>query len=220
MIEVQGIFKCTFMDIFMYLCQVALNPGFFASFVVALFLLTQGTFYACQLLFILFMISMSNSLLKFEYAEPRPFWYEDVEVFGRCSHQYGMPSGHMNGYVAAFGYLLHVFISYRKGLSGKSWSDKWSIVATALFFVFLLLCAMCRIYLGKHFIYQVFYGSMYGAVLCMMFIILDKVMAYQMEHCDQRWSIVIYSAIPIGLQLLALLQYTQHELQITPQQNQ
>ena len=100
----------------------------------------------------------SANLLKSYFLDFRPcfsdysYLLDDKgQLLNQCSATLtGMPSNHSANFFAGSFFLLTIFKINRYSL---------------IFFIVSCFVAISRIYLGKHFPYQVFAGSTYGAIL-------------------------------------------------------
>lgn len=100
-----------------------------------------------------------NSILKFAFQWPRPFW-----VSSRVSNLaegtgFGFPSGHAQNATSIW------------GLIGSSVKNAWFRVAVILL---IILIGVSRILLGVHFTHDVLAGWLVGAVLLWVFLKLEK----------------------------------------------
>lgn len=101
-----------------------------------------------------------NSVLKFVFQWPRPFW-----VSSRVSNLaegagFGFPSGHAQNAASIWGLL---------GSSSKKIWFRWSIV------LIIFLIGLSRIVMGVHFTHDVLAGWLTGLVLLGLFLKLEKV---------------------------------------------
>jgi len=101
-----------------------------------------------------------NSLLKFIFHAPRPYWYDiRVRLLGNPEHQFGIPSGHGQNAVVIWG---GVAASLK-----RQWA--WIIAGILTFFI-----GVSRIYLGVHFPVDVYVGWGLGFILLLFFLSLEK----------------------------------------------
>ncbi|WP_040702441.1 phosphatase PAP2 family protein [Nocardiopsis ganjiahuensis] len=114
-----------------------------------------------------------NNLLKSVFYGSRPYWF-DALVTGYSHHgSFGMPSGHSQAAVVAYGYL---------GAKSGRRSLLWAAVAV------IALVAFSRIYLGAHFISDVVVGLLVGgAVLWAVLRYEDRVLAWWRSLDTVRW---------------------------------
>lgn len=106
-----------------------------------------------------------NFILKLPFTGPRPYWLSaDVNPLWAES-SFGLPSGHAQHAVAVWGSIA-AYLRHR-------WA--W---ATALFL--MLMIGLSRVYLGAHFIQDVFAGWLIGALLLWLFL--------RWSHPVARWA--------------------------------
>lgn len=100
-----------------------------------------------------------NSLLKFSFQWPRPFWVTTkVHNLAEASG-FGFPSGHAQNAAGIWGLLA--------ATTRKSWI-RWSAI------VVILLIGLSRIVLGVHFTHDVLVGWLVGVLLLWLFLKLEK----------------------------------------------
>jgi len=103
-----------------------------------------------------------NSLLKFSFQWPRPFWVTPkVHNLAEASG-FGFPSGHAQNAAGIWGLVA--------ATTRKSWI-RWSAV------VVILLIGLSRIVLGVHFTHDVLIGWLVGGLLLWLFLKLEKPIA-------------------------------------------
>lgn len=104
--------------------------------------------------------SALNTALKLVFQDPRPFW-TDPGVKGReVLTSYGMPSGHAQGAIVAYG--LASTRTRRRAL----WAAALAVVA---------LVGVSRVYLGVHSVGQVLAGYAIGAALLAGALLLEPI---------------------------------------------
>lgn len=105
----------------------------------------------------LFLLSVAvNNILKNTFRQPRPFWL-DPGVQQAEAEGYGLTSGHVQNATAVL-FLL------------ASWAKRGWVWVPAGLFIFLM--AVSRVYLGVHFLQDVFFGFWVGLLLLLLFLIL------------------------------------------------
>jgi membrane-associated phospholipid phosphatase len=105
----------------------------------------------------LFLFSVAvNNILKNTFRQPRPFWL-DPSVQQAEAEGYGITSGHVQNATAVL-FLL------------ASWVKRGWVWLPAALYVFLM--AVSRVYLGVHFIQDVFFGFWVGLLLLVIFLVL------------------------------------------------
>lgn len=105
-----------------------------------------------------------NGLFKSLSYSPRPYWY-DPRIIGYHHHSgFGMPSGHSQAAVVAWGYP-----AIRSGRRAAMWAAA----------VVVLLVAFSRVLLGAHFIGDVVVGLALGILILWLFLRYeDRVLAW------------------------------------------
>src|SRR5258706_4551949 len=103
------------------------------------------------------ILAASNNLkpiLKMFFTGPRPYWMSaKIQAFVAES-SFGIPSGHAQDAVAVWGTLAFG--------TRKRWA--WAAAVTLAFFI-----GFSRLYLGAHFVHDVFAGWFIGALLLWVF---------------------------------------------------
>ena len=99
-----------------------------------------------------------NGFFKVTFAGPRPYWFEStVEgVIGESS--FGIPSGHAQIAASVWGYLAALI-------------KKRGFTIAALVIIFLI--GLSRLFLGVHFLRDVVFGWLIGALLVLLFVKLE-----------------------------------------------
>lgn len=125
--------------------------------VVVLFI---GTRRGLRLAWFVSLAALSNTLLKWLWAEPRPYWTSDAITASRATPGFGMPSGHAQGAVALwFGLWLAV------GRSATGGRGLWLLLTAVVFIVFT---GISRVYYGVHSVSQVLVGFGFGIALTLL----------------------------------------------------
>lgn len=102
----------------------------------------QGT----TLLYLIAVSLLSNLLFKHLFAQPRPYWFDPALQLG-TEPSYGLPSGHVQAVSLSFFYLA------------SQWRRDW---LWGLAFGFVGLMMLGRLYLGVHFLQDVWLGAVLG----------------------------------------------------------
>jgi len=150
-----------------------------------MFIVVIGLFYWCidrglgaRLLLLLSLSDFSNGLLKWVLHLPRPYWIDPNVKALSTEISYGLPSGHAQSSLTAYGYLA------------TSLKKRWAWVAAS---VLILSVAFSRVYLGVHFFTDILGGWFTGALILLAFT--------QLEPRVTRWI----APKSIGVQLAALV---------------
>lgn len=100
---------------------------------------------------IFYMLSGSlNSIFKFLFHAPRPYWVSDQVKAFTIEASFGLPSGHAQNAVVVFGSLIRTI------------RQKWYAYVVV---ILALLIGLSRLYLGVHFLGDVLAGWAIGAVI-------------------------------------------------------
>jgi len=131
-----------------------------------------------------------NSLLKFSFQWPRPFWVTSqvnnlVETTG-----FGFPSGHAQNAAGIWGLLA--------ASTTKKWI-KWTAISA------IPLIGISRIILGVHFTHDVLAGWIVGALLLLAFLKFEKSITNWFKNKNLVWQIVALVLITSLFILPALL---------------
>jgi membrane-associated phospholipid phosphatase len=119
-----------------------------------------------------------NSILKFAFQWPRPFWVSTQVTRYTEGTSFGFPSGHAQNAASVWGLL------------GSSTQKKW---IRGIFVLVIFLIGLSRVVLGVHFTHDVLVGWLVGALLLWVFLKLEKGVA--------AW----FRSKSLPIQILALL---------------
>lgn len=100
-----------------------------------------------------------NSILKFAFQWPRPFWVSSQVTNLAEGTGFSFPSGHAQNAASIWGLL---------GSSSKKIWLRWTIV------LIIFLIGLSRVVVGVHFTHDVLAGWLTGAVLLWLFLKLEK----------------------------------------------
>ena len=100
-----------------------------------------------------------NSILKFAFQWPRPFWVSSEVSNLAEGTGFGFPSGHAQNAASVW------------GLIGTSTQKKWFRWVVVLI---IFLIGFSRIFLGVHFTHDVLVGWLVGAILLWLFLKLEN----------------------------------------------
>jgi membrane-associated phospholipid phosphatase len=118
-----------------------------------------------------------NAILKYTFAQPRPYWIEpNIQAFEK-SISFGMPSGHAQ---SACGVVL-LFLLYRLGWV---WGMLW-----------VLLMALARVVLGVHSVAQVLVGMTLGMLMVAWFHFKPSIIAKFFEKKWIQWTLIMTAFI-------------------------
>lgn len=119
-----------------------------------------------------------NSILKFAFQWPRPFWVTSQVTNLAEGTSFGFPSGHAQNAASIWGLI---------GTSVRKKWFKWIVV------LIIFLIGFSRIVLGVHFTHDVLVGWLVGALLLFLFLKVEKAVA--------EW----FRANSLLIQILALI---------------
>jgi membrane-associated phospholipid phosphatase len=119
-----------------------------------------------------------NSILKFTFQWPRPFWVSSKISNFAEGGGFGFPSGHAQSAASVW------------GLIGSSTQKKW-FRWIVLLIIFLI--GLSRVVLGVHFTHDVLVGWLVGAILLWIFL--------KLENSVTAW----FKARSVPVQILALM---------------
>ena len=102
-----------------------------------------------QALLILIAVDLVSASLKLLFHQPRPYWIGGVKDLAEEA-TYGIPSSHASDSLAVGGYLAYH--------SNQTWFRLATVVV--IFFI-----GLSRLYLGVHFLQDVLFGWLIGAVV-------------------------------------------------------
>lgn len=140
--------------------------------------------------------SAVNTMLKWIFSLPRPYWV-DPRVEGLAlSTNFGFPSGHAQSAMAAWGRLIHWI------------RQRW---ATILFGALILLISVSRWYLGVHYPADTIGGWIVGLALVWLFVKFEgPVSSYLTRQPIPQQVILVFLAsvvmVALGFGLLAITQ--------------
>ena len=109
-----------------------------------------GTRFGLRLAWVFLLAALSNSVLKWLWAEPRPYWGSESVSALRATAGFGMPSGHAQVATAFWGGLAWLLRDRRV----------WCFAIAAIFFT-----GVSRVYYGVHSPAQVLVGWGLGIAL-------------------------------------------------------
>ena len=124
--------------------------------VLQMVILFAGTHRGLRLAWFVGIAALSNTLLKWLWAEPRPYLITDAFEATRAATGFGMPSGHAQGATALWLGLV-LALGEPSSKRGRSF---W-LIAVAL--IFVVFTDLSRVFFGVHSVSQVIVGTALGA---------------------------------------------------------
>lgn len=136
--------------------KVITNMGSEQFFMLAIPILywTINTRIGLRFGFMLLISNGVNTMIKFLFHQPRPFWVNSEVKAMVEEGSFGLPSGHSQNAASIWGIFAHSI--------NKTW-------VTALILLFILLTGISRIYLGVHYLTDVLTGWLIGFILLALF---------------------------------------------------
>jgi membrane-associated phospholipid phosphatase len=134
-----------------------------------------------------------NSMAKSLAHQPRPFQYDPAVKMIVDAKGGGFPSGHTQGTVVVWGYLMSRF---RK---------RWVWVIGAFMMVFVPLS---RVYLGVHFPTDLLGGYVIGAILLLLWLRLEPPVEKWLAERDVVWQLGAAVGAPLFLILIFIARET------------
>jgi undecaprenyl-diphosphatase len=151
--------------IFTYITYFGTSQVVIAFLVAVTFILiiNQKSRYIIPLLISTIGASVSVYISKIAFHRPRP----DIAIYYEPS--YSFPSGHATIAVALYGFVAYLIIHFLKSTKQK---------LNTLFFalIFILLIGISRIYLGEHYLSDVYSGYLLGFLWLIIGIAITKVL--------------------------------------------
>ncbi|MFD0905678.1 phosphatase PAP2 family protein [Actinomadura sediminis] len=137
---------------FMHAVSAAGSAAFYVPLLVVLYWCAAPRLAARGAVLLLLSATL-NTLLKLVFHDPRPFW-TDPSVEALAAHSsFGMPSGHAQNGIVAWGFLA---------------SQARRPVPWAGAVVMIVLIGVSRVYLGVHSVWQVLAGWAIGGALLLL----------------------------------------------------
>ncbi len=117
-----------------------------------------------------------NNILKMTFGLPRPYWIsKDIKAYA-WRPTFGLPSGHAQNALVIWG-----------GLS--IWLRKRWLTITCI--LLILLISVSRLYLGVHFPLDILGGWLFGAILLVCFVKLEKPIGQRLSALKPGIQILI-----------------------------
>lgn len=127
-----------------------------------------------------------NGILKFAFHTPRPYWVDAHIKAYAAESSFGLPSGHAMNAITVWGVMAAGF--------KKRWLTILSILV-------ILLIGISRMYLGVHFLSDILTGWLFGGLLLILFLILEKPFTTWFSRLSMPFQLVFC----LGMSLLLLL---------------
>lgn len=131
-----------------------------------------------------------NATLKLAFHSPRPYWVNERVMALAAETSFGNPSAHAQNAVVVWGLLA--------GWIRKTWG--W-IVAVLL----MLMIGLSRIYLGVHFLSDVFTGWLAGALLLWAILRLERPTLAWLSRRNMGQQVLIALAASLAMIILGVL---------------
>ncbi len=130
-----------------------------------------------------------NSMLKFLFHLPRPFWFDANVKSLSIETSFGLPSGHSQNSASLWGMLAAS--GRKKGL--------WIASILIVFFI-----GLSRLYLGMHFLHDVLAGWLVGVILVSLYLVLERPVANWIRQKSLPFQLVVIFIFSILLIVLGL----------------
>jgi membrane-associated phospholipid phosphatase len=132
---------------------------------------------------ILLLSGHINGVLKVVFHSPRPFWYSQEIKTLSTETSFGMPSGHSMNTASIWGLAAYLF------------KKRWFVILSG---IVIFLVGFSRLVLGMHFIRDVISGWIFGLLLLIIFIKLDRPVTQWIlskKLSSQIWLVIITTMI-------------------------
>ncbi len=190
-----------------WLQQHANWPGFFDFFsdtagpvgwwvLLQLVIVLIGTRRGLRLAWLLCVAIVANTLMKWLWAEPRPYWIDDTINPLRATPGFGMPSGHAQGATA---------------LAVGVWLLLRGRILLAFVLAFILFTGLSRIFYGVHSVAQVLVGTAFGVGLSMLVwrVLPELEMRFRRRALGARAGLAAAAVAVVGLLSWLVFSYRQ-----------
>ena len=150
---------------------------------------TIDTGLGLRVLYVLITVDSFGMYFKHLFHQPRPYWKGEVEGLSQET-SYGIPSTHASDSLAVWGYVA-------------LWVKKtWVWILTT---VIVLLIGISRLYLGVHFLHDVLFGWILGAIVLFVFIKNEKRVVRWWVKYPVSIQIFLGFLLSVGMVLVGLL---------------
>jgi membrane-associated phospholipid phosphatase len=140
---------------------------------------------------------MLNTLFKLVFQAPRPYWTDPAIQALSSESTFGMPSGHAQGAMVAWGFLA-VYLT-RRGRARAPAGPLRPEWVWAPILVVIALVGVSRVYLGVHSLGQVVAGWAIGAVLLILVVRLEPVVTAWWRSLRLAWQAAMSAAVSLAL---------------------
>jgi len=159
-------------------------------------------FYIIPLLISITGSEIFTSIGKFVFHRARP----DVAVYSENS--FSFPSGHATSAIAFYGFLTYMLIR-----NAKSWKNKINVFFAS--FIIILLIGFSRLYLGVHYVSDVWGGYLVGAIWLIIALSLSEYLLFQKKwaetthtNTNKKLATAGIIIVSIGLYIIFALHYS------------
>ncbi|HEY5714990.1 MAG TPA: LssY C-terminal domain-containing protein [Psychromonas sp.] len=166
----------------------------FIAIAVALLCLWRKNDYLLALFIAVIGSGACTYLGKLAFHRPRP----ELTVY--TEHSFSFPSGHATIAVAFYGFVGYLLMRF-----SQSWSRKVNIFFTTM--VIIIGIGFSRIYLGVHYLSDVWSGYLVGAMWLIIAISFSEWLKHKNRKVTSIYPIKAVRPISLGLLLTAILFY-------------
>jgi len=176
--------------------------GFIVISVVLLWL-WRKSYYILSIFISVIGSAMFTYLGKLAFHRPRPVMAVYTE------HSFSFPSGHATTAVAFYGFIGYILMRF-----AQSWNRKINV----LFATILVIAAigLSRIYLGEHYLSDVWSGYLVGAMWLIIAISFSEWLIHQERNAKPKSPVAGARPISFALIVLAILFYTGFSINYHP----
>lgn len=190
--------SCDFLDgLFSFITVIGETSMFFMMF-VAIYLCYRKEF-AIKYFFTFVLAGLINGALKSVIARPRPYTNEGV-LDVRHTTGYSFPSGHSQNYA-----LQSTLIGTEFCKNDKNKKHRLGLIIPLI--VGGLIVGFSRIYLGQHYLTDVFVGLILGTVLALGFDVIYTAISKTKAKKFFSTRSILLMTIPVILLLIVLVEY-------------
>jgi len=165
------------------------NEEFYILILPALYWCVDATL-GFRLAAMLVLTNSLNGYLKVLFHSPRPYWVDARVKAYAGESSFGLPSGHSQNAASLLGILA------------ASFKKKWLTIVCILL---TLLIGLSRIYLGVHFTRDVIAGWIIGALLVVVYLLIEKPIARWIGSKSLGYKIGISFLVSLAIIAIGLL---------------